>query len=391
MVNMSTVEMIQANGYLAETHQVETQDGYKLQLHRIPYGRSSLSSCSPSPSSPSSSKCSPPPSSFTSRPPVLLHHCLLCSSSDFVMNSPDKALAYVLADAGYDVWLTNARGNTYSRAHATLTPDQKEFWEFSWHEMGMYDLPAAIDYVLDTTSKPTLDYVGFSMGTTVFWVMLSERPDYAEKVNVMVAMGPVAFVQHVQGPLRFAAPFVNIIERSLSMAGRYEMLSFGSFMDRMLSVFCDERALTAAICHNLLFLVAGPNPTRLNKSFLPVLLAHTPAGTSVRTVTHFLQLINSGTFRQYDFGHFSNLAHYGSLTPPDYNLSRVACPVGLFWSPADWLATPEDVKRLETHLPNLVQSKAVQDDAFSHLDFVWASDAEELVYRDVLKFLKSFH
>lgn len=43
------------------------------------------------------------------------------------------------------------------------------------------------------------------------------------------------------------------------------MLSFGSFMDRMLSVFCDERALTAAICHNLLFLVAGPNPTRLNK------------------------------------------------------------------------------------------------------------------------------
>lgn len=48
--------------------------------------------------------------------------------------------------------------------------------------MGMYDLPAAVDYILDTTSKPTLDYVGFSMGTTVFWVMLSERPDYAEKV-----------------------------------------------------------------------------------------------------------------------------------------------------------------------------------------------------------------
>lgn len=59
------------------------------------------------------------------------------------------------------------------------------------------------------------------------------------------------------------------------------------------------------------------------------------------------------------------------MTPPDYNLSHVTCPVGLFWSPADWLATPEDVNRLETHLPNLIQSKAVQDDAFSHLDFVW--------------------
>lgn len=37
---------------------------------------------------------------------------------------------YVLADAGYDVWLPNFRGNTYSRAHAELDPENVDFWRF---------------------------------------------------------------------------------------------------------------------------------------------------------------------------------------------------------------------------------------------------------------------
>ncbi|XP_045106990.1 lipase 3-like [Portunus trituberculatus] len=370
--NQTTAEMVIANGYPAETHEVVTQDGYILQLHRIPHGSSSSSSSS----------------SF--RPPILLHHCLLCSSSEFVMNTPDRALAYVLADAGYDVWLTNARGNTYSRNHVTLSPDEKAFWQFSWHEMGVYDLPAVIDHVLNVTGETRLKYLGFSMGTTVFWVMLSERPEYAKKVSVMAALGPVAYTQHVRGPLKVMAPFVSMIERSLSLFGQYELMSFGSTMDKLTSMFCNDKIFTSIICRNLLFLIAGPNPDRLNKKYLPVLLAHTPAGTSVHTVTHYLQLVRSGAFGQYNFGRMSNLAHYGSFTPPQYTLSHVTVPVGLFWSSADWLAAPGDVARLQAALPNVVMSMEVQSGDFSHLDFVWASDAKELVYTHVLEFLKAY-
>ena len=38
---------------------------------------------------------------------------------------------YVLADAGYDVWLGNYRGNTYSRKHESLNPEDYTFWQYS--------------------------------------------------------------------------------------------------------------------------------------------------------------------------------------------------------------------------------------------------------------------
>lgn len=47
-----------------------------------------------------------------------------------------NSAAYKFSDAGFDVWIANARGNTYSRRHILLNPNQPEFWNFSWHEIG---------------------------------------------------------------------------------------------------------------------------------------------------------------------------------------------------------------------------------------------------------------
>lgn len=48
---------------------------------------------------------------------------------------------YMLADNDFDVWLGNARGNTYSANHTILKPfgsriNRRKFWDFSWHEIG---------------------------------------------------------------------------------------------------------------------------------------------------------------------------------------------------------------------------------------------------------------
>lgn len=67
---------------------------------------------------------------------------------------------------------------------------------FSWHEMGVFDLPAYIDYILERTARSQLHYIGHSQGTTTFFVMASTRPEYNQKIKSMHALAPVAYFEH---------------------------------------------------------------------------------------------------------------------------------------------------------------------------------------------------
>merc|ERR1719352_234624 len=97
---------------------------------------------------------------------VLLQHGNLDSSYTFVLNGPGKSLGFILADAGYDVWFGNNRGNTYSRNHTTLKVSDAKFWSFTFAEMARFDVPAEIDYALAVSGAKTLSYLGHSQGTT---------------------------------------------------------------------------------------------------------------------------------------------------------------------------------------------------------------------------------
>lgn len=81
---------------------------------------------------------------------------------------------------------------------------------FSFHEMGVKDLPAVLSYIGSTTGKGgEIIYIGHSMGTTMFFVMASELPDVAKSVKLMVALAPVAYMTHIKSPIRYLAPWVH--------------------------------------------------------------------------------------------------------------------------------------------------------------------------------------
>ena len=72
-----------------------------------------------------------------------MQHGFLDSSMLWVINGVDYSPAFKLANEGFDVWLGNSRGTTYSRKHVKLDANKdRKYWDFSWAEQGKYDAPA---------------------------------------------------------------------------------------------------------------------------------------------------------------------------------------------------------------------------------------------------------
>ncbi|XP_076303832.1 lipase 3 [Lasioglossum baleicum] len=354
----------QKYGYIGETHEVATTDGYILQIHRIVGSKKSPKS--------------------NGKPAVLLIHGLLDCSATWVLGTPEKSLGYILADWGYDVWMGNVRGNRYSRKHKWLTTKDKQYWMFSWHEMGIYDLPAMIDHILKVTGQKKIMYVGHSQGGTTFLVMASERPDYQEKIEAAFPLAPASFMSHMTNPfMKLLAPFVNSIEKLTNAIGMYEFQPSGKFIQDVAKIACQEEAITSPLCTSIIFLIGGPSFKQLNRTLIPEVGQYDPAGAAARQFVHYAQLINSGNFAHYDRGLFGNLKAYGSIHPTKYNLANIRMPVYLYYSTKDQLVSYKDVRKLYEQLPN-AQSFLVPHKEFSHLDFVWGKDVDTLLYNRIL-------
>ncbi|KAH8284991.1 hypothetical protein KR054_003506, partial [Drosophila jambulina] len=363
----SVCQAVQRQRLECQVHRIETTDGYRLSVHRIPAPRN-------------------PRCATRQLRPFLLMHGLLGSAGDFVTGGRGRSLALELHARCFDVWMGNARGTTHSRGHRSLATSDARFWQFSWHEIGIYDLPATVDYVLARTGQRQLHYVGHSQGTTVLLVLLSQRPEYNARFANAALMAPVAFLKHLSSPpLRLLATDSSGVTMLLNTLGLHELLPATSLTQVGGQYFCSATLPTYALCTLFTSLYVGFSDYPLDRNILPRILQTTPAGMSRRQLQHFGQLINSGQFQQYDYhSPRLNTQRYGQATPPSYQLANVRLQLQIFHGSRDVLAIQADVQRLVRELRNS-RTQLYQVPGYNHIDFLFAVTAPRMVYERIIQ------
>ena len=108
---------------------------------------------------------------------------------------------------GYDVWMMNIRGTSYSRKHLKLEDciNCDKYWNFTHHESALEDYSASIDFILQETNSTKVIFIGYSMATAQYLMLLSEKPEYNKKIKGGFLLGPryhnhFSHTNHINNP-----------------------------------------------------------------------------------------------------------------------------------------------------------------------------------------------
>ncbi|KAF8975916.1 cholesterol esterase [Entomortierella lignicola] len=388
--------------YPVQEHLVRTQDNYFLGVHRIPRGRESVS-VKGEPNPPEDivnllREIGVPLAAETKeayikneknpkevdyiKPVVLLYHGFMMCSEVWLCNlDEERNLAFILAEAGYDVWLGNSRGNKYSLKHMFLKPHEKKFWEFSMDELALFDLPDTVDYILARTGAPSLVYIGFSQGTAQAFASLSINPELNKKVSLFIALAPATtppgLDNGIVNAVVKAAP--NVIYLLL---GRKAPLKAALFWQNILHPTTYASLIDSAV--NFLF---GWNCRSMSRVQKAVSYQHLYSFTSVRILVHWFQIIRTQHFQMYDDVQpgvpylSSNRSH---CTHP-FPTRQISTPIAIFYGGNDSLVNADC---LLSDLPEVVGLWKVPE--YEHLDFLWADCLHKNVYPHIMELLEAY-
>lgn len=360
---MSFEELVMTRGFPLEIHWVNTEDGYILKLYRIPGGKAESNY------------------KKKQKQSILMMHGIFDSSDGWVCNSEEKCIPFILANLGYDIWLGNSRGNKHSRHHKTYKDDSYEMWNFSFHEMGLYDIPAFLDHITKINSwSEKVIYIGHSQGTTQLFAAMSINPEYFQnKLKLFIALAPAARVKNMNSVLLKILRYLNV-HTLCEKLNFWEVLSSDTQLEKMSSWIMPK---VPFLSHLMMELICDTNSQSYNSKRMSVYHSHIPGGSSIKAITHFVQMSKVDSFRMYDYGEEINKDIYGSPEPKDYELKNIHdIPIALFSGLEDKLAHPEDVKWLNDQLgDNIVMNK--QYEKMGHSTFVLADDMDW--FKDVIE------
>ncbi|KAG5636637.1 hypothetical protein H0H81_007346 [Sphagnurus paluster] len=353
--------------YVPEEHVVLTKDGYLLGLHRIPSKKGEHRSN---------------PGTSTGKPVVYLHHGLLMNSEVWVcLTDEQRALPFVLAEQGYDVWLGNNRGNKYSKKSIHSGPNSSKFWDFSIDDFAWHDIPDSIQYILDITKSSKLSYIGFSQGTAQAFAALSIHPQLNEKIDVFIALAPAL------SPAGLAANIVDSLMKTsptllFLFFGRKSILSSAAMWQSIIY----PPIFTKLIDRSLIFLFNW-HSHNISPAQKIGAYAHLYSFASVKSVVHWFQIMRNGAFQMYDDDVMSPVIRtsVSSYRPARFPTRNIVTPVVLMYGDTDSLV---DIDAMLKQLPPHTLAHRLH--GYEHLDVLWGKDVHKDVIPTVLQQLKRY-
>ena len=371
-------KIINEAGYYFEEHKIRTEDGYILTAWRIPCLLNESNT-----------------EIYKKRKPVILQHGLIDSSYTWLLLDKNHSLPFLLVDSGFDVWLTNTRGNAVSFEHEN--PEEynsakvdSKYWNFSYHEMAIYDLPAMVYYIEEKSGFDKVDYICHSQGGLIYFIMYTMNQTFINNnFNHFFALGTVISIFTSKSSLIKIGSYSKFPE-IVDTLHINNILCFNKFFYDAISNFCK---LLNKPCYNIINFIVSNNfdTKRINMNKLFSEFLYVPAGTSSKNIRHWMQMYNTKRLARYDYGEKKNLEIYGTKKPPIYDLSifrNYTIKSFLYTSDSDPFSNVEDLNHLTKYLnEKYVTIRRLNN--YNHLDFLWSDDAKEDIYNQVLKDLNN--
>lgn len=249
-------------------------------------------------------------------------------------------------------------------------------------EFAFHDIPDSIAYILETTSAPSLSYVGFSQGTAQAFATLAVHPRLNDQVNVFVAlapaMAPAGLSNGIVDALVKASPQVLFL-----LFGRRSILSSATMWQSILYPPIFVRLIDMGL--SFLF---GWHARNISTSQKLAAYPHLYSFTSTKSVVHWFQIIRTKSFQMFDDDvqpvvSLSTVSKYTKVAR--FPTRNIKTPIVLLYGGSDSLV---DINVMKRELPS--HTVAIEVPHYEHLDFLWAREVDTLVFPHVFDALESF-
>ena len=337
-------------GYEIEEHTVETEDKYTLQIfHLINKNKTNTLTAIP----------------------VIFIHGLFDSSDGWICNGKKDSLPFILLNQSkvFDVWVINVRGNKHSKlVEKNSHLNNETFWNFSFHEIGIFDIPQVIKYIMNYTHNDSqCVLIAHSIGATSILSGLCELSEFYQKyTKCIVFFNPICVLNHIDS--------LFIIEQLHKSSFDFdsnnkEVFPYIPYEDT------DNNKEERDIFHSVLF-----NDISSNNDRVSVYLSHYPNGSSFQMCKHLTQIFTSKSFSKYDYGISLNKMIYHSDKPPQYNMNNISrVKILMYVGLEDKLINISDTRWLRDKL----QERGV---LYDYQEFLYMSHSSFLVSNSIIWF-----